>query len=122
MRIPAAFEFVLLALAAWRLYRLAAYDDITRPMRERLVRRAEEPGFVYVGDGNYRPRLDTFVHCPYCLGFWICVAGWVAYQVWPHGMVWLAVPWAASAVLVLIEVNHDAGDPEAEAEAQRDAR
>lgn len=121
MRVPHALELVILALAAWRTYRLLAFDVILQPLRERLIRRAEDDGYVYVGEGEYRPTLDKFVHCPYCLGFWLCVAWWVAYLVWPHGAVWLAVPWALSGVLALIEVNHDAGDPDAWAEAEQEA-
>lgn len=53
------FLFVLMALFAYRVYRLVGLDTITQPLRDRW-----EP------DG----KLGDFVTCPWCAGFWISVA------------------------------------------------
>ncbi len=70
---------MLLALAAWRTFVLVSRDDITQPIRSRI-------GW---------DKLMMFVECPYCLGFWIALAWWGAFELWPHG-----TPIAASAVAV----------------------
>ena len=72
---------MLLALAAWRTYVLVSRDDILDGPRR------------YVTEGRYRTL--EFIDCPYCLGFWIALAWWGAFELWPHG-----TPIAASAVAV----------------------
>lgn len=84
--VPSAFEAVLLALAAWRVWHLLAEDTILDPFR-RYVTRAED-----------------FIACPYCLGFWVSLAWVGAFVFWPHATVWVALPFALNAVVV--GVNH----------------
>lgn len=100
--IPTPYVLVLLSLAAFRLWRLVGVDVITRPVRQRLVRRAEEPGKVYIGPGQYRPVLDELTHCPWCLGAWITIGWWLAWLAWPHATTITAVPFAASALVGLV--------------------
>lgn len=82
MRTPGPWETVVLAAAAYRLWRLAAEDSILDRPRDRLL--ADRPG------------LDEFVACPWCLGFWIGAGTWAAYQAQPERTVAAAAPWAIS--------------------------
>lgn len=111
---PSAWEFVLLSLAAFRLLRLTSWDQITEPVRAWVTGRHETGSGKDARDTDkgrktrrYRPKLDEFIHCPFCTGFWICFAGWVAWLAWPHTVDVLAVPWAASAVIGLVAKNFD---------------
>lgn len=48
--------FILMALAAYRLFRLVALDTITEPARKR-----------FKPDG----KMGLFISCPWCAGAWI---------------------------------------------------
>lgn len=87
--IPAWWPFLLLALAAFRTWRLIAEDTILDGLRERL------------------PIGLNFVRCPWCAGFWVSLAWWLAWVAWPHGSLVVAVPFAISAVLGLMAANID---------------
>lgn len=82
MRTPSPWEAVLLAGAAYRLWRLAAEDDITEPLRVMLP-----------------ASTDDFVECPWCLGFWITAGVWGSWQFRPDATVALAAPLALSAAV-----------------------
>ncbi len=83
--IPSPWEFALIALAVFRLWKLVAEDNILDRPREYLLTRYK--------------RLEDLVECPWCLGFWITVGWWVAWLVWPHAAVVAAVPFALSATV-----------------------
>ena len=68
MTTPGWYPLVLLALAAYRTYRLAATDTILERPRARIPQRFME-----------------FVECPWCLGFWIALCWWAGYQITPTG-------------------------------------
>lgn len=100
--IPSPYEFALLALAAFRVFRLLGYDTILDRPRERFVRRAK-----HEIPGQYRKELDIFFHCPWCLGAWLTLGWWGLWLAWPHATVVAAVPWALSAVVGLVTKNLD---------------
>ena len=87
MSVPNWWQFALLALAAWRIFELIAEDEILNRPRRYVT--AKLPG-----------KLEDFITCPFCAGFWIAVAWWVAWQIWPHGTLVVAVPFALSAGVV----------------------
>lgn len=91
--VPSWWAFTLLTLAAYRTWRLLAHDLIHDPLRHRLVR-AES-------------KQEEFLQCPWCAGFWIALAWWLAWCAWPHGTLVAAVPFALSAIVALIAVNLD---------------
>jgi hypothetical protein len=107
VEIPSLWEFALLALAAFRVWRLIAEDTIFDGPRHWLV------GLGYRwADGDplpkrYREHWGIFLQCAWCAGFWISLLWWVAWLVWPHATVVLAVPWAISAVVALVAKNLD---------------
>lgn len=107
MSIPGWFTFLLLALASYRTWRLLAEDDILNPLRNRLLRMEnpdweDAPGKDWTGE-SYRAGLGAFIGCPWCLGFWVVLAWWGAWQVWEFGTEVAAVPMALSALVPLIE-------------------
>ena len=101
MSIPDWWEAVLLALAAWRVFHLLAFDDILDKPRRYVTRL----GLKWEKEGDpipaeYRIRLANFLTCPYCLGFWIALGWWVAWQVYPHETLVAATPFMLSAALI----------------------
>lgn len=79
--IPGYLELVLLGLAAYRTWKLLAEDTILDGARDRM------------GYGL------KFLRCPWCSGFWIALAWWGAWQLWPHGTLVAAGAAAISAVV-----------------------
>lgn len=113
--IPAPWQFALLALAAYRLTRLVGWDVITRPAREALIGRYEEGSGKKARDTErgkklrgYRRKLDEFVHCPFCMGFWVSLALWLAWSASPHWTLVAASPFAINAAVGLVTKNLDA--------------
>lgn len=86
--IPNWYALVLLALAAYRLWRLLALDTILDRPRHRLVR-AES-------------KREEFLQCPFCFGAWITVGWWLAWVAWPHWTLVVAVPFAISALVGIV--------------------
>lgn len=112
--VPATWTFVLLGLACYRLTRLVGWDVVTRPLREPLTGREEHGGAKDARSSSkgrkrpwYRSTLDDFVHCPFCQGWWICLAVWGLWLEWPHVVTVLSVPWALSALVGLTTKNLD---------------
>ena len=103
MSAPSPFEFVLLALAVYRLFRLVAEDTILDGPRAWLL---GVPGWLPTGSETpppgYREELAVFVTCPWCVGFWMSLAAWSLWLVTPGWTVALAVPWALSAAVGLV--------------------
>ncbi len=79
------WTLTLLGLAAYRTWRLLAQDSILDAPRGRLP----------LG-------VSFFVECCWCLGFWVAVAWWACWEAWPHGTLWVAAPFALSAVVGLV--------------------
>lgn len=92
--VPDWWAFLLLALAAYRVWRLLAHDTILDPVRRRLLTPDDETGKRW-----------EFISCPYCLGAWVTAAWWLAWLIWPHGSLVVAAPFALSAVVALVAVN-----------------
>lgn len=93
VRPPTGWEFLLLALAAWRTWMLLAADTILDPLRDRLL-----PG---------RPRLLSWLECPYCAGFWTAAAWAAAYWAAGDWALAAATPFALSAAVVFADAAVD---------------
>jgi Protein of unknown function (DUF1360) len=105
--VPSWLAFVLLALAAFRTYRLLGRDTILDRPRAWLV---GLPHGWQEGDDipdGYREGLAMFLTCAWCAGFWITLAWWLAWVASPHWTTVVAVPWALAAVVALVEKNAD---------------
>lgn len=80
-------EVVIVALMAYRVWRLLALDELTRPLRERSI--DQGPGWV-----------ASLWYCSWCLGTWVTVA--VGLATYLTGLTdsspWLVIPAAATLV------------------------
>jgi hypothetical protein len=84
MSVPSWWAALLLGGAAFRTYRLLAQDIILDRPRAWLLRLPldwEDGDFIPEG---FRDKWSTFLLCPWCLGAWLSLAWWGAWQVWPH--------------------------------------
>ena len=70
-------DFLLAALCAYRLTQLVVYDAISAPVTDWL--------------SDLHPKLEEFLCCPHCVGFWVSVLtvgvmigthNWLRYGVW----------------------------------------
>lgn len=116
--IPEPFEFILLALIAYRTWRLLAEDEILEWPRHWLVRL---PRDWKEGDAiprAYREKLALFINCPWCAGAWISLSVYIAFLAtlghWPDTVaevfVGLGVWFAISASVGLIRSTLDPPD------------
>lgn len=113
--IPYWYQFILLSLAAYRLWRLLAEDDILERPRRWFLRL---PRTWNDGDAipkKYRNEWALFLTCPWCAGAWLSLItyiGWIAtLGEWPDSVsdvfVGLGVWFALSASVGLIRTNLD---------------
>lgn len=82
-------ELLIDALAAYRLWKLAAEDLIAEPARGRLYAELDRRDWLM-------PR--ALIECPWCLGFWLCCAAVAARKLAPRAWEPLARALAASAL------------------------
>jgi hypothetical protein len=118
--IPEPFEFLLLALIAYRSWRLLAEDEILAWPRNWLVRlpRKWEEGDPIPKE--YREKLALFVTCPWCAGAWVSGVIYIAYLAtlgeWPKNasdvFVGIGVWFAVSASVGLIRSTLDPPEEE----------
>lgn len=100
MSIPDWYELLLLSVAAYRLWRLLALDDVLERPRHLLLRLGsawEKEGDPVPDD--YRSGWATFLTCPWCAGAWLAIGWWVAWEIWPHETLVVSVPFAISALV-----------------------
>lgn len=101
MTTPDWWQFLMLATAAWRVWHLLAYDTVLDGPRNMICGLPWDWTDDKTVPRSYREKLAEFITCPYCLGFWIAVVWWGAFQWSEHWSVVVAVPWALSAGLIL---------------------
>ena len=78
--IPPIYQFALLTLVAYRIWRLLAEDEILNRPRRWLVRL---PLTWDEGDPlpkSYRNEWAIFFQCPWCLGFWVCLGTYISWM------------------------------------------
>jgi hypothetical protein len=108
---PHWYALLLLALAAYRTFRLLGEDTITEWPRRWLV---GLPRDWKDGDpipDTYREHVALWLQCPWCAGFWHVLGWWVAWLIWPHATLWAAAPMVASTIVGLVAKNLDLGPP-----------
>ena len=99
MNVPDWWTFLLLALAAYRVWRLLAEDTILEQPRRMLVRLPRNWHENSPIPPTYRGTLAEFISCGWCLGFWVSLAWWGLWQQWDAGTLVVATPFAVSAVV-----------------------
>jgi hypothetical protein len=97
MTYPNWYGLVLLGLAAFRTWKLIAEDTILdRPRNASLM-------LAYkIAGPKGKDYWQTLIECPWCAGFWISLAWWGAFELWPNGSLVAAVPLALSAIVGLL--------------------
>lgn len=101
MTLPTAWVGVILALATYRILRLLMADTITDGFRRRLL---NKDGDVSTPRADW---LDDLWGCAYCLGAYVSLVVFAVYELWPHTLPILAVPFALSAAAAMIGKNLD---------------
>ncbi len=81
----------LAVLAVYRITRLITTDVIANTPREWIEEHTTPGGYI-----------DEFLHCTWCVSFWIGILVTVLVAVAPGLSPWLLLPWAASAVAGLL--------------------
>ena len=101
VNVPNWYEAVLLALAAWRVFHLLAFDDILDRPRRYVTKLA--PTWREEGDAtgpDYREKLAAFLTCPFCFGWWVAIVWWAAWLIFPTETLFVAVPFVLSAGVI----------------------
>lgn len=96
----------MLILGAYRLTRLAGWDEFPLAVRVRdwiTGKRGVEGGVEY----HKRPLLEHLLGCPFCIGFWISSAVYVAWLSAPRPTLYAVTPLAISGAVGLIAKNLD---------------
>lgn len=90
LHLTGSMWWVVVALAAFRLTRLVAVDEVTHRPRQWLSGKSTTAGY--------------WITCPWCVGFWICAALLGAVLLWPTPTAYacLVLSWS-SVVGVLSE-------------------
>lgn len=102
--VPSWYIFVLLTLAAFRIYRLLAKDTILDGPRSWLLRIPRNWREGQKLPDGYRDKLGTFLTCPWCAGFWISGATLAAYCIVADWFQWFGflIVWLAMSSLVAL--------------------
>lgn len=98
--IPGWWASLILALAAWRVFHLLAFDDILDRPRRYITRTPSSWREGEPAPSSYRAGIGEFIECPYCFGFWIALVFFGAWEIWPHGTLVVATPLMLSAGLI----------------------
>lgn len=102
MRVPDWWSALLLGLAIFRTFRLLAKDIILDGPRAWVIRLPREWSEGNPIPEGFREKWSTFIVCPWCLGAWLTLAWWGAWQLWPHGTLVVAALAALSAFVGLV--------------------
>lgn len=102
MSVPGWWAFLLLGLAAFRIYRLLGEDTILDRPRGWLLRLPTDWREGQRVPDSYRDKWGAFITCPWCAGFWITLLWWAAWQIWPHGTLVVAALFALSTIVGLL--------------------
>jgi hypothetical protein len=89
------------ALAVIRLTRLVIADELTAPLRARLL--GQRPATTRDLGGERilvvaRPRLATFLSCPWCVSFWIAIGVVLMQAISPTACLYVTAVLAFSAL------------------------
>ncbi len=82
MILPSPFEFLLLALASFRLTHFVVFDKLGRPLRAPFVDEENEPR----GRGLIR-KIGEGISCYWCCGMWITALLYTGFWLFPKWMV-----------------------------------
>jgi hypothetical protein len=103
---PTPLDFVIGALAVWRLSSLLHRErgpfDIFHRLRELI---GVKHGDGMLGDVFPDTYLGQLFACVWCLSVNVAIVWTVIYAIWPTGCRWASLPLALSALGLLVEKN-----------------
>lgn len=105
--IPGGLALVVLILGAYRLTRLIGWDDFPLAVRMRRLATGDEWDDMLELPRYRRPTLAHLIGCPFCLGFWVSAATYVAWLELPTATFYVLMPFAISGAVGLIAKNLD---------------
>ncbi|MBW3623169.1 MAG: DUF1360 domain-containing protein [Armatimonadetes bacterium] len=93
-------DIAMLALAAYKAARVAALDEVTRPLRAPFIYETTEDGNTteIARSEGWRGAVGNLALCSDCLAFWMAVVLTYAYMISPRTTRVLAGPLALSAI------------------------
>lgn len=111
------WNLLILALGIYSITRLISKDSIIDRQREWFYNKFPHEGFttrirptrgqfIVTGDHFYVTvghKLGEVVHCPWCMGFWVSGAAFLAFWAWPVTTIFLLVPMALRVIPGMIE-------------------
>ncbi len=102
------FEYVLLALATWRLTRLFGKDHITTFLREQFYTVREQDGTMVLDKPASGPRriLADLFGCPWCLSLWSALVVsffYLLHEIFFYPILLLALSAVAAALHCFVE-------------------
>jgi hypothetical protein len=110
----APYDFVLLALACFRLIRLFTYDQIMRVWRDMFLDKSEsvgEDGVAVVVRSKpaygFKRSLSDLFGCPWCMGMWISFVMTFLYFIFPvfhYVVIILALAGVASSIQITMNM------------------
>jgi hypothetical protein len=106
MSVPDWWAVLLLAGAAYRIWRLLAIDDITEKPRRWVLRLGDWQEGDDAPEG-YRVKWGEFLECPWCAGFWISCLWYGAWQWEPKWTLAIAALFTINLGVGLIRGNLD---------------
>lgn len=110
MSVPSPWSALILAAAAYRIWRMLAEDTVFDGPRHWLV---GLPWGWQEGDAipqKYRVALAEFLTCPWCLGFWISLGVWGLWQVDTFKATVALTPFAISTAVGITRTKLDPPD------------
>jgi hypothetical protein len=104
---------LVLALGVFRLCRLIGWDDFP-PIKKLRAKATGERAYRNTTEKRdedilryTRPILEHFITCPFCLGFWLSLAAFLAWRFEPTWTLYGLAPFALSGAVGLISKNLD---------------
>jgi len=70
-------DFIIIALATYRMTRLLIYDEIFSYLREFITKSKKETGFIQ--------STSFFLTCPWCVSIWMALFSISCYVLFPYG-------------------------------------
>jgi Protein of unknown function (DUF1360) len=105
--VPSIWEFILLGLGSYRIWRLLSEDLILDRPRRWFVRLGRDWQEGQPTPQGYRAQLAEFLNCAWCSGFWISLASWGAWVAFPDAILVVMTPLSISAAVGLVRERLD---------------
>jgi hypothetical protein len=102
MKFPDWWQTAILIAASWRTWQLIAHDEIADRFRRWALKIGRDWREGTPAPPGYRARWGKWLICPYCAGFWMALAWFAAYEIYPRGTIFVGLPLALSAGLIAI--------------------